>query len=254
MQNLSRIKLAVGAIAVVAASWALARAADDPPVAPSPAGAAKDAAKSRFARVDLRSIVEYAPFRDAPLERQREILDRYRPTIDLCRQEMDTISDEWEKLPEHDEIPPQLEDRTEEVLKRWEKARRGLIADSIEFAGGEGKPFRERLRTMLEEVARRGGFEAVFQLPREGGGATWGMTDTDDADFGESQAVVWCRDCADLTDELAEFVGIPDDAWVEGSAFRRAAIDFQREFESYAEPPPWEWDLAAGEGDEEAPE
>lgn len=257
MPSVPRLPLVAAAIAAIPLSYAMARAGGDPPAA-APAAAAKEDAKhtgpATFARVDLRSIIEHAPFREAQLERMREILDRYRPAIDSCRQEMDAIADEWEKLPEHDEVPPQLEDRTEEVLGRWEKARRGLLRDASEFAEGEEKPVRERLRILLDDAARRGGFAAVFQMPREGGGATWGTEGGDDPDFGETQAVVWCRDCTDLTDEIAEVIGIPDDAWVEGSGFRKAAIEFRREFESYVDPPPWEWDLAPEEGEEEAPE
>jgi Skp family chaperone for outer membrane proteins len=242
------IPLAVAALVAGLSAWGITRAAADPPAAGTPA----ESPKSRFARVDLRSIVGHAPFRDAQLERQREILDRYRSTIDSCRQEMDAIVEEWEKLPEHDEIPPQLEDRTEETIARWNKAREGLIADSMKFAEEEGKPLRERLRTLLEDLARRGGYEAVIQMPREGGGATWGSDGGGDTDFGETQAVVWCRECPDLTDDLAEVVGLPDDAWIEDSAFRRAAIEFMRDFESYAEPPPWEWSVAPeAEGGEE---
>jgi Skp family chaperone for outer membrane proteins len=243
------IPLAVAALVAGLATWGIARAASDPP---SPLSSPEPAAKPRFARVDLRSIVGHAPFREAQLERQKEILERYRPAIDSCRQEMDAIVEEWEKLPEHDEIPPQLEDRTEETLARWNKARQGLITDSLKFADEEAKPLRLRLKTLLEDAARRGGYEAVVQMPREGGGATWGSESADDPDFGETQAVVWCRDCPDLTDELAEVVGLPDDAWVEDSAFRRAAIEFMRDFESYAEPPPWEWSVAPvpGEGEE----
>lgn len=247
MPRVGPMPLVVAVLVAGLCTWGIARAAVDPPV-PEPAP------KSRFARVDLRSIVGHAPFRDAQLERQREILDRYRGTIDSCRQEMDAIAEEWDKLPEHDDIPPQLEDRTEETLGRWNKARTGLLDDSRKFADGEGKPLRERLKTLLEDAARRGGFEAVFQLPRDGGGATWG-TDVDESGFEETQSVVWCRDCPDLTDELAEVVGLPGDAWIEDSAFRRAAAEFMRDFRSYSEPPPWEWDVAPEDGDgEEKPE
>jgi hypothetical protein len=239
-----RLPLVAAAIAAIPLTYAIARAGVDPPAAQPAAEAEAGAPKPRFARVDLRSIVGHAPFREAQLERQREILDRHRATIDSCRQEMDSIADEWEKLPEHDEIPPPLEDRTEETIARWNKARTALIEESLKFADEEAKPLRARLKTLLEDFARRGGYEAIFQLPREGGGATWGIDGADDPDFGETQAVVWCRDCPDLTDELAEVVGLSDDAWVEDSAFRRAAIDFMRDFESYAEPPPWEWSLA----------
>jgi len=209
----------------------------------------REPAAPRIARVDLRSILGHAPFRPDSLERQREILERYRTAIDLCRREMDAIFEEWGRLGEHDDIPPQLEDRTEEILTRWTKARNGLLEDGRRFAEEEGKPMRERLRVTLEDAARRGGYEAVVQMPRQGGGATWGTIGADEPDFGGIQAVVWCRDCPDLTDELASEVGLPAECWDEDSAFRRAAVEFMREYESYAAPLPWEF--AGGGGDDD---
>jgi hypothetical protein len=120
----------------------------------------------------------------------------------------------------------------------------------MKFAEEEAKPLRQRLSTLLEDAARRGGFEAVFQIPRLGGGGTWGDAEGDDPDFGETQAVVWCRDCPDLTDDLAEVIGLPADAWVEDSEFRRAAVAFMREFEEFAAPPPWEWSVEPDAGEE----